>query len=536
MKNSMIAGHPGRAGLLAGLLLAGLLAGTPARAAELRIAMKGEVDNADPHQSYTPNRMVQLHVYETLVTQDEHLRPHPGLAESWRVVDPTTWAFTLRPGIRFHDGSPLTPADVAFSIMRAKAATGVRTYAAAVRNVVSVEPTGERTFLVHTRDPTPLQPAYLVSVAIVSARAAAEATGADWNGGRASIGTGPYRWIKWRQGQDIVLERNAEYWGEKEPWDRVTFRFISNDGARVAALLAGDVDVADTLPAELYERVRAAEKIKLITTDSIFTNYLYVDSLSPSTPNATGMDGQALPRNPLTDLRVRQAMDHALNRTALADRAMQGGGTAAGQIAAPGFIGHVPGLLPAAYDPALSKRLMAEAGYAEGFNLALSCTSDRFAGDSRTCQAVAQMLNAVGIHAKLEALPMAIYARRWATFGPTGSSDFSATISMFGSTSGLASEGMNTIVRTANPDRGLGASNRHFVSDAALDERLATVDRTFDDAERERLTQEAVRYAMAQRDVLPLFFVKASWGVRRDLVLAPRGDQYTLAMNVRMAQ
>lgn len=521
--------------LVAALMLALCLQAGAAAAQELRIAMKGEVDNADPHQSYTPNRMVQLHVFETLLTQDEHLRPHPGLALSWRATDPMTWEFTLRPGVRFHDGSALTPADVAFSIMRAKAATGVRTYAAAVRNVALVEPTGEHTFLIHTREPAPLQPAYLVSVAIVSARAAEGATGLDWNGGRAAVGTGPYRWIKWRQGQDVVLDRNPDYWGEKEPWERVTFRFISNDGARAAALLAGDVDVADTLPAELYDRVRESTGIKLITANSIFTNYLYIDSLSASTPNATGLDGQALPKNPLGDHRVRQAMDHALNRVALADRAMQGGGTAAGQIAAPGLIGHVPGLEPARYDPALSKKLLAEAGYPQGFNLALSCTNDRFAGDSRTCQAVAQMLNAVGIHVKVEALPMAIYARRWATIGPSGSSDFSATISMFGSTSGLASEGMNTILRTANPERGYGASNRHFVSDATLDAKLAAVDGTFDDAERERLTQDAVRYAMGQEVVLPLFFVKASWGLRRDLTLLPRGDQYTLAMTVRKA-
>lgn len=505
----------------------------PAGAQDLRIAMKGGVDNPDPHQSYSPNRNVQLHVYETLLSQDEHLRAHPLLAEAWRAVDPLTWEFTLRPGITFHDGSALTPADVAFSIMRAKAATGIRTYAANVRNVVSVEPTGERTFLIHTSTPTPLQPDYLVSIAIVSARAAAEASSADWNGGRAAVGTGPYRWVRWVPSQEVVLERFDGYWGEKEPWSRVIFRYVPNDSARVAALLSGDVDVADTLPAELYDRVRAADKVKLVTVDSIFTNYLYLDSLSPSTPNVTGADGQRLAHNPLRDLRVRTAIDHALNRAALAERAMQSGATPAGQIAAPGLIGHVPGLAPATYDPALSKTLLAEAGYKQGFNLALSCTSDRFAGDSRTCQAVAQMLNVVGIKPQVEALPTSIYFRRWATLGADGQSDFSATISMFGSTSGLASEGMNTIVHTPEPERGLGASNRRFYSDAKMDALLGQADETFDPEARETLTQQAVRYAMEQRAVLPLFFVKASWGLRRDLDLAPRADQYTLAMTVR---
>ena len=112
------------------LALSLVLTASFANAAELRIAMKGEVDNPDPHLSYSPNRNVQLHVYETLLTQDANLRPLPGLAIAWRALNPLTWEFTLRPGVMFHDGSPLTPADVAFSIMRAKAATGVRTYAA----------------------------------------------------------------------------------------------------------------------------------------------------------------------------------------------------------------------------------------------------------------------------------------------------------------------------------------------------------------------------------------------------------------------
>ncbi len=512
--------------------LVALLA-TPAAADELRIAMKGAVDGADPHQSYTPNRNVQYHVYEPLVFQDEHLRPYPGLAESWRAVDPLTWEFTLRPGVRFHDGSPLTPADVAFSLMRARTAVGIRTYASSVRNIVSVEPTGERTLLIHEREPTPLQPGVLASVAIVSAKAAADATTVDWNGGRAAIGTGPYKWVRWTPAQNVILERNADYWGEKEPWDRVTFSFIPNDSARVAALLSGDIDVADTLPAELYDRVRASDRLKLVTVDSIFTNYLYIDSVSPTTPNALGPDGQPLPTNPMRDRQVREAMDHALNRTALAERAMQGGATAAGQTAAPGLSGHVPGLEPSRYDPALSRKLLAEAGYPQGFTLNLTCTSDRFAGDSRTCQAVGQMLNAVGIKVQIEALPMTIYSRRWATYGPSGSSDFAATISMFGTTTGIGSEGLNTILHSSDPGRGLGANNRRFVADPAMDAALTKIDSTFDDAMRDKLVQDAVRYAMDQRLVLPLFFVKASWGVRRTLTLTPRADQYTLATSVR---
>lgn len=519
-----------RVWLVAMALMTGMAA-----AQELRIGMKGAVDGADPHQSFSPNRNVQYHVYEPLVFQDEFLKPYPGLAEGWRVIDPLTWSFTLRPGVTFQDGTPLTPEDVAFSLLRAKAATGIRTYQSSVRNVVSVQRVDGRTFLIHESAFTPLQPAALASVAIVSARAAADATTNDWNGGRAAVGTGPYRWVRWTPAQDVVLARNPTYWGPKEPWERVVFRFIPNDSARVAGLLADDIDVADTLPAELYERVRSSEKLRLLTTDSVFTSYLYIDSVSAklTSRNATSIDGQPLPSNPLRDLRVRTAIDHALNRTALAERAMQGGATQADQIAAPGLQGHVNGLSPTRYDPALGRYLLAEAGYPNGFGLTLSCTSDRFAGDGRTCQAVAQMLGAIGIKVAVDAQPTVIYFRNWATILPSGSSTFAATISMFGSTTGVASEGMNTILRTWDPERGIGASNRHFTSDPTFDAMLAKVDSTFDDLAREALTQDAVRYAMAQRLALPLFYVKASWGVRRDLTLVPRADQYTLATTVR---
>ena len=520
--------------LRVGLLLLTLLA-APAFAQDLRVGMKGVVDGADPHQSFSPNRNVQYHVYEPLVFQDEHLKPTPGLAESWKPIDSLTWSFTLRPGITFHDGTKLTPEDIAFSLLRAKAAQGIRTYQSSVRNVVSVERVDDRTFLIRESAPTPLQPAVLASVGIVSAHAAADATTNDWNGGRAAIGTGPYRWVKWTPGQDVTLQRNDSYWGPKEPWSRVIFRFIPNDSARVAGLLAGDIDIADTLPAELYERVKSSDKLKLLTTDSIFTDYLYLDSVSPalSPNNAADPDGKPLPANPLADLRVRTAMDHALNRKVLAERAMQGGATAADQVAAEGLQGHVDHMPPNLFDTAQGKRLLAEAGYPNGFRLTLSCTNDRFAGDGRSCLAVAQMLGTIGIKVTVDAQPTVMYFRNWATILPNGSSTFAATISMYGSTTGVASEGMDTILHTWDADRGLGASNRHFTSDPALDALLAKVDSTFDEPAREALTQDAVRHAMAQRLALPLFYVKASWGLRRDLTLVPRADQYTLAMTVR---
>ncbi|MFZ4409522.1 MAG: ABC transporter substrate-binding protein [Paracraurococcus sp.] len=517
------------------LTLALALLAMPAGAQTLRIAFKAAVDAADPHLTFTPNRNVQLHVWETLVSQDATLRPLPGLAESWRATDPLTWEFRLRAGVTFSDGTPLTAQDAAFSIRRAQAAQGPRTYAASVRSITAVEVPDERTLIVRTGVPVPLQPDLLAAIAIVSARAAAEAGDADFNGGRAAIGSGPYRWIRWTPAQDVVLDRNPAWRGPAEPWQRVVFRFIPNDSARVAALLAGDVDAIDTVPAGLYARVRETPETSLVTGDSIFTHYLYLDAMSARIGNATGADGQPLADNPLRDPRVRQAISHAINRVALADRVMEGGGSATGQVAAPGFIGHDPAIPVPAYDPPRARRLLAEAGLAQGFGLTLHCTLDRFAGDAKVCQAIGQMLTAIGLRATVEALPMPVYLRRSAALGADGAPDLSAHLSMFGSSTGIASEGLTALARTPNLARAQGTWNRTRYSSPALDAALDRVDTIFDPAAREQAMRDAVRLAVEQPALLPIFHVKASWGLRRPLTLAPRGDAYTMATGIRPA-
>lgn len=513
------------------ITLAAALLATPLAAQDLRIGMKAQVDGADPHQLFTPNRNVQLHVYEPLAWQDERLHPQPRLATSWRVVDPLTWEFTLREGVTFQDGSPLTAEDVIFSIRRAQEIDGARTYRVYVRDIVGLEAVGPRVVRIRTSAPAPTLPAMLTSFGIVSARAARDATTADWNGGRAAVGTGPYRWIRFTPGQDVQLERHPGYWGGAEPWQRVSFRFVPNDSARVAALLAGDLDVIDTVPPGLYARVRDSERTHLLTATSGFTLYMQLDQKRDRSPFVTGADGQVLDRNPLRDRRVRQAITHALNRTAIAERAMEGAAEPAGQFMPPGFIGHVPSIAPPAFDPALSRRLLTEAGYPNGFGITVHCTSDRFAGDGRVCQSVGQMLTAIGLRAQVDAMPAAVFFRRAGT--ATTDPDFSMLMSIFAALPGTAAENMASLLRTFDPPTGLGSSNRGRYSNAELDRLLARADSTMDDAERERLVAQAVSMAMDDVALVPIFFWKGSWGLRRGLTMTPRGDQYTYATDIR---
>jgi peptide/nickel transport system substrate-binding protein len=515
-------------------MLMGAALVAPAMAQELRIGMKAQVDGADPHQLYTPNRNVQLHTYEPLAWQDQRLHPVPRLAVSWRVVDPLTWEFTLRQGVTFQDGSPLTAEDVIFSIRRAQQIEGARTYRVYVRDIVGVEADGPHLVRIRTRTPAPTLPSLLTGFGIVSARAAQDATAADFNGGRAAIGTGPYRWVRLALGQDVQLERHAGYWGQAEPWSRVTFRFIPNDSARVAALLAGDLDVIDTVPPALYGRIRDSDRTQLLTATSSFTLYMQLDQKRDRSPFVVGADGQPLERNPLLDRRVRLAITHALNRTAIAERAMEGAAEPAGQFAPPGFMGHVPTIAPPAFDPALSRRLLAEAGYPNGFGITVHCTSDRFAGDGRVCQSVGQMLSAVGIRTQVDALPASVFFRRAGT--ATSDPEFSMLQSIYSGLPGTAQENMTALLRTFTPSLGLGAANRGRYSNAQLDDLLARADATVDDAARDRLVTQAVTMAMEDVALVPIFYWKGSWGLRRGLTMTPRGDQYTYATDIRAAR
>ncbi len=517
--------------LLAPLVLALVLAQSAA-AQELRIGFKAAVDGADPHQNYTPNRNVQLHVWEPMVFQDEFMRPVAGAASSWRVVDPTTWEFTLRENLQFHDGTPATADDVVFSIRRAREVTGIRTFIAQTRAVASVEASGPRTVVIRTHGPTPLLPNQMAVIAIVSARNADGATSADFNGGRAAVGTGPYRWVRFTPGQDVVLERNQQYWGPAEPWQRVTWRFIPNDSARVAALLAGDVDVINEVPPSLQGRVRESDRSRLVTGTGTFVLYMYLDHHRDRVAFATGADGQPLERNPMRDPRIREAMNLAINRVALAERAMEGGAEPIGQFAPRGFLGHEPSLGVPAFDPARARALLTQAGYPQGFNLTVQCTNDRFAGDARTCQAVAQMFTAISIRTTVEALPSSVFFRR--ANGAQGvDPEFTAFMAIFASSTGVASETMTTILHTRDLQRGTGSLNRGRYSNPVFDAALDRVDAAFDEAERERLSGAAARIAIEDHAILPIFALRNSWGIRSGLTLTPRGDGYTMATGIR---
>ncbi len=501
----------------------------PLWAEDLTIAIKAAVDNADPHQLYTPNRNVQLQVYEPLIYQDQYLKPQPWLATSWENVEPTVWLIHLREGVTFSDGQPFTAEDVVFSLERGLSVEGARTYRSYLKDIETVEAVDPLTVRITTKVPTSFLPENLTSIGMVSHLAAKDATGDDFNGGKAAVGTGPYKWLRWTPAQDVVLERNPNWWGEEAPaWDTVTYRFVPNDSARVAALLAGDVDVIDQVPGNFAEQIQA--RARLVEAPSVFTVYLAFDRMREVTPFATGADGKPLAENPFRNPKVLQAIDLAINRDGLAERIMKGGAVATNQYSPEGFSGHDPAIAPGEYDPARAKALLAEAGYPDGFNLTLHCYNDRFSGDVQTCQTLAAMFTAVGIRTTVDAMPASVLFRRGT--GDENGSEFSAYMAGYATPTGSPMNFYVALLHTVDAAAGTGSNNRMKYSNPEIDALIAKAGATFDVAEREAVLQEIARLAVADVAMPNIMFLKSSWGIRADLTLEPRGDGFTMIRNI----
>jgi peptide/nickel transport system substrate-binding protein len=200
--------------------------------------------------------------------------------------------------------------------------------------------------------------------------------------------------------------RNDNYWGDKSPWDKVTFKIIKNEPARVAALLSGDVDAIEQPPTADLARIKGDPKFTVSSKISHRVIYFNFDHLDASSPFITDKAGKPLAKNPLLDVRVRRAISKAINRQAIVDRVMEGQAMPSGQLVSEKLFGNVPGLKADAYDVEGAKKLMAEAGYPDGFNITIHGPSGRYVNDEKIVQAVAQMLSRIGITAKVETAPM----------------------------------------------------------------------------------------------------------------------------------
>jgi len=500
-------------------------------AGNLTMAVSAPPASIDPHYyTLTPSIMLSSHIFDRLVQRDANSRLEPGLAESWRLVDDTTWEFKLRPGVKFHDGSDFTAADVAYSIERVPQVQSPSSFAVYTRAIASTEVMDPLTIRFRTRGPAPLLPTDLANIFIVPRSTAAHAASADFNSGVAAIGTGPYRFESYDPNNRVRMVRNDGYWGGKPRWARVDYRVITNDGARVAALLSGDVAMIDNLPTADAARLRKDDRLNVVEGNSTRLIFIGLDTeRTGATPDVAGPNGEALDRNPLQDRRVREALSIAINRPAIVSRVMEDAALASGQFMPPGAFGYDPQIPVPAYDPNRAKQLLAEAGYPNGLTITLRGPNDRYVNDAQIQQTVAQMWTRVGVKTRVEAQPLATVIGRLNRF------ESSAFLLGWSNSTGEPSSSLKAVLGTRNPQTGLGLSNFGHYSNSAFDAVVAKALTTLDDKAREALMQQAMSMAMTDVAVVPLHIQKSVWAMRRGLTYEARADEETRAMSLRPA-
>ena len=512
--------------------LAAMLVAVPATvnaAGELTIGLASEPSSIDPHfHNLGPNNALARVIFDRLIMPDEKQQLRPGLAVSWKPIDDTTWELKLRKGVKFHDGSPFTADDVVFTFQRAPNVEGSPSSFGTSLKGKSITRIDDYTVHIKTARPYPLMPNDLSTFSIVSRKHGEGAKTPDYNSGKATIGTGAYKFVEYVPGDRIVIERNEIYWGDKPEWTKVTLKTIKSNPSRVAALLAGDVDLIEQTPTADIEHLKKDPNLTLSQGISNRVIYLHLDHDRDNSPFVKGKDDGDI-QNPLKDQRVRMAISQAINRDAIVSRVMEGIAIKAGQLLPDGFFGRSAKLQPVKYDPELAKRNLSEAGLGAGFKLTIHGPNDRYINDAKIAEAVAQMLTRVGIQTDVVTMPRSVYFKRASRGGPNGTPEFSFILVGWGSGTGEASSPLKSLIHTYNKEAGFGASNRGRYSNAKVDKLIEDALATVDDPKRQDLLAEATEIAINDGAIIPLHYQVNTWAARKGIKYRARTDEATVA-------
>ena len=504
------------------LAAAAVFAVSVAQAATLRVADVGDVQSMDPHSL---NETLQLSftgsIYEALVSRGKDMQLVPGLATSWKQTAPTVWRFEIRKGVKFHDGTPFSADDVVFSFARGAAeGSDMKGYTAPIKAVRKV---GDSAVEIETAAPFPILPDTLTSLYMMSKkwcednkaeRPVDRRKGVENTASFRANGTGPYRLKERQPSTRTVIVRNFAYWDKVEGnVDEVIFTPIGSDATRVAALLSGEIDVMEPVPLQDVDRVKAAGKFNVLQGPELRTIFLGMDQKRDELlfSNVKG-------KNPFKDKRVRQAFFQAIDIDAIKSRVMRNAATPTALMVGPGVRGFQPDMnkrLP--YDPESAKKLLAEAGYPGGFEVAMNCPNDRYVNDSAICQAVAANLARIGVKINLQAETKNTYfpkiLRRDTSFYLLGWTP---------STTDAHDAFYNLM---ASPtDKGQGQFNLGAYSNAKFDELAARVQSETDASKRNEAIREAFKIHADDIGHIPLHQQALAWGVKSNVSVVQMPD------------
>lgn len=492
--------------------------GSGALAESLNIAYQGGAVTLDPHyRRETVTMNWQRHLFDTITTIDAAGKVKPGIARAWRPEGNDRWVLSLREGVKFHDGTPLTPADVVFSIERALNDPKSQ-FRSNIQAIKSAKATGKNTVEIITDKPDPLMPLHLSQIAVVPEKYV-KAQGANW--ANKPVGTGPYKFVSWLAEDHLNLKSNPAYWGGAPKFEDVKLVSIPNSAARLAALLSGQVQIADKIAPQDVPRVEAANNFYVTQEPSTRVIYLTMDQ-----GNKENSPGVGPGPNPFANPKVRQAVAYAIDKDLIVKSIMGGFAAPANQYVAsitPGYDKNLKGFKA---DPEKAKKLLAEAGYPNGFDVRLDVPNDRYLNDALIGQAVGGMLKRVGINVKVNAVPKAVF------FPQMDKGDFSMYIAGWSGSDGV--ETLQSQVMCKDAKEGLGTFNRAGYCNPEVDKLVRRASSTFNATERDKLLSQAMRTSLLD-DVfwVPLHYEQVVQGVSDKLKWDARGDEYIFAWDVK---
>lgn len=442
-------------------------------ASELKIGFTQDALTLDPanHRKRETETIIR-NIYDGLLTRDAKMKIVPELAESWTQVDPLTYDFKIRQGVTFHDGSPMTADDIVFTFERLTkdGAMGGQTSPRKdlVGPVKSVAKTDDRTVRFTLSSPWPILPAMLPVQEVVS-KAFTEKAGSQGLATQTN-GTGPFKLVEWRKGDSIILQRFDGYYGGatdiapvgKACVERVIFRIIPENASRVAALLAGEVDIINELPPFDMKKVEANPNTKVMKVNGTRTFFVALNNV----------------KKPFDDPRVRKAANMALNKALIIDKILLGTAVPLNGVMSPDAFGYNPDLPAYPFDPEAAKKLLAEAGYPSGIDVTLD-TEGAF---KETVEAIASMLTKAGIRAKVNVGESSTLRAKWA---PTGEKTGDMFFTSWGNGSLDPADIFVPTLRTG--DRG----NNAFYSNKEVDKLLDAANVELDQAKRADLYKQA---------------------------------------------
>ncbi len=493
----------------------------------LRWANQGDIHSLDPmsmNETFTMG--TQDWFYESLVTFDENLKLAPRLATSWENTEPTKWVFHLRKGVKFHDGSPFTADDVVFSWKRSLTpGSDMKSFASYASDVRKID---DHTVEVTTPYPDPVLPREWIDMRIMSkawaekhktTTAAGAKDGADNYANLHENGTGPFIVVERHPDVKTVFKRFDDYWNKSLVTNitDIIFQPIAQEATRTAALISGEMDLILPVPIQDWDHLEQYPDVSIYhrpeTRPIIFGMDQRRDELLFS--NIKG-------KNPFKDSRVRQAMVRAVNADTINKKIMHGAARPSGTLIASSINGYDESFgKPYKQDLAAAKKLMAEAGYPEGFSVQMDCPNDRYVNDEKICQAVTSMLARIGIKVDLLAQTKSKFFAKTQT---QNGNQTSLYMQGFSPSSVDAGRVLDSVVQCPNPKQGKGLQNWGGYCNEKVEALINKIRVEGDESQRNAMIREAFELVRKDYAYLPIHDQPLSWGARKGVKVKQRAD------------